>query len=378
MSEEDYVARERTWELERYPKFGDSNLRAWSAADEYLVENVQLGSRGKQPRILVLNDAFGALSIPFSDCKTTVMLDSWLSEVSIRRNLERNGLSRDAIEFLGPTDEIKGKFDILIIGIPKSLTLLEYMLRRARLCLQPKCQVLAAAMVKYAHPSLYTLFQQTLGPTLAMPARKKARLFEIELDTETKRPLKDIPFRTYRLSDPDAEICSGPGVFSADRLDNGTRMFLNHLPVTASPLAIGDLGCGAGILGMAVALQCPNATLVMADESRMALLSAKETLSRAGVEPTRTKFRLAHGWDGTPADSLDFVVSNPPIHQGNSLNPWMAFQMFRQSHKVLKKGGSFRFVTMRRLECQEMLKDLYSEVAVLQEEGDYRIFNCIK
>src|SRR4051812_6838423 len=45
---------------------------------------------------------------------------------------------------------------------------------------------------------------------------------------------------------------TAPGLFSTDRIDDGTRLLLAHLPETA-PATVLDVGCGYGALGLPVA-----------------------------------------------------------------------------------------------------------------------------
>ena len=52
--------------LERNPK--NDLLRAWDAADEYLLHQVdELNELSKQSSVLIVNDSFGALCIALAD-----------------------------------------------------------------------------------------------------------------------------------------------------------------------------------------------------------------------------------------------------------------------------------------------------------------------
>ncbi len=87
-------------------------------------------------------------------------------------------------------------------------------------------------MVKEIHTSTLRLFERIVGPTRTSLAEKKARLIFATPDPSLKRPANTWPL-TYRLPD-DVEPLSGrpvvnhAGVFCADRLDIGTRFFLQH------------------------------------------------------------------------------------------------------------------------------------------------------
>ena len=90
------------------------------------------------------------------------------------------------------------------------------------------------------------------------------------------------------------------GTFSADHLDIGTRLFLQHLPSRSDKARIVDLGCGNGVVGLAAALASPKASLTFVDESYQAVASARATFdgdvpgghARGGVPRRRRHGRI--------------------------------------------------------------------------------------
>ncbi|MEE9423477.1 MAG: 50S rRNA methyltransferase, partial [Methylococcales bacterium] len=73
--------------LNRFPARKKEKLRAWDAADEYvlqhLVENKLLK---KEFSLLIVNDNFGGLSIPLNEYNPVVSTDSFLSMQGIEAN----------------------------------------------------------------------------------------------------------------------------------------------------------------------------------------------------------------------------------------------------------------------------------------------------
>ncbi|MFH1567780.1 MAG: 50S rRNA methyltransferase, partial [Gemmatimonadota bacterium] len=56
------------FELWRYPRRKAETLRAWDAADEYLLHHLaEEGLPAPPAPVLILNDAFGALSVALAD-----------------------------------------------------------------------------------------------------------------------------------------------------------------------------------------------------------------------------------------------------------------------------------------------------------------------
>jgi 16S rRNA G1207 methylase RsmC len=74
-----------------------------------------------------------------------------------------------------------------------------------------------------------------------------------------------------------------------------------------------DLGCGYGVIGVAVATAVPGATVTPVDVNERAVLLANENAAAAGVADRLT----ASTPDRVPADaSFDEIWSNPPIRIG--------------------------------------------------------------
>ena len=80
------------------------------------------------------------------------------------------------------------------------------------------------------------------------------------------------------------ELCfeTDSGVFSRTELDRGTEVLLNTLPEEVSGDVL-DMGCGYGVIGIAIAKHWPACRITMADINQRACGLAKENAERAGV-----------------------------------------------------------------------------------------------
>ena len=82
------------FELNRLPKRPLELLRAWDAADEYLLNTLaeDLKLQPDDARILIFNDSFGALAVALNPFQPQGVSDSYLSQQATRLNLAGNGL----------------------------------------------------------------------------------------------------------------------------------------------------------------------------------------------------------------------------------------------------------------------------------------------
>jgi 16S rRNA (guanine1207-N2)-methyltransferase len=123
----------------------------------------------------------------------------------------------------------------------------------------------------------------------------------------------------------DLELTSGSGVFAQGRLDIGTAVLFRETRPPATPGTFLDLGCGYGVIAVALAVSCPDAEVWAVDVNERALLLARENAVEQGVDD---RLRVATG-DAVPAEvSFDEIWSNPPIRIGKEalhdlLSTWL-------------------------------------------------------
>ncbi|MBK60687.1 MAG: 50S rRNA methyltransferase [Pseudomonas sp.] len=347
-------------DLLRQPHQPNEPLQAFDAADEYLLNHLHEQGIQADTRVLLLNDSFGALACSLaSHCQVTSSSDSHLGFLALTRNLAGNGLSADAVSFVPASASAQGPFDWVLIRVPKTLALLEEQLIRLHGQLAPGARVVAGAMVKHLPRAAGDLLEKYLGPVQASLAVKKARLLQVSV---ADKGAASSPYPTrYRLDTPALELVNHANLFCREGLDIGTRAFLPHLPQHLDARRVADLGCGNGVLGIAYALNNPQAELTLVDESYMAVQSAQENW-RAALGERPATIRAGDGLAEQPADSLDLVLCNPPFHQQQVVGDLLAWRMFQQARAALVTGGELWIVGNRHLGYHAKLKRLFRGV----------------
>jgi 16S rRNA G1207 methylase RsmC len=107
-------------------------------------------------------------------------------------------------------------------------------------------------------------------------------------------------------------LTSGSGVFAQGRLDVGTAVLFRETDPPA-PGRILDLGCGYGMIGLAIARAVPGAEVTGVDVNERALLLARENAAGLGVAD---RFTAVLPDDVAPDATYDEIWSNPPIRIG--------------------------------------------------------------
>lgn len=251
-------------------------------------------------QITVLGDRWGALTTALAAFRPTQITDSSLARSATAANLDRAGIgtSKATVTLLTSQDPPPERIDVLLVRVPKSLALLEDQLYRLAPHVHAGTVVIGTGMVKEIHTSTLRLFEKILGPTKTSLADKKARLiFCTPGAPGAVRPTGAGPWPVTYTVDEDGGSGAGltvvnhAGIFCADRLDVGTRFFLQNIPTNTDGARVVDLGCGNGVVGTAVAVADPDAEVVFTDESYQAVASARATY-KANVREGRMDRRV--------------------------------------------------------------------------------------
>jgi 16S rRNA (guanine1207-N2)-methyltransferase len=366
------------YQLKRLPLRTGELLRAWDAADEYLLEYIiQELKPAANTRILIFNDSFGALAVGLNAWQPCAISDSYLSQTATRLNLAANHLPENSVTLLNSLQEPVGKFDLVLIKVPKTLAYLEDFLIRLQAFITPTSQIIAAGMIKSLPASVWSLLERLIGNTTTSLAKKKARLIFATPNPDRTVPKNPYPV-CYTLENTAYQICNHANVFSRDSLDIGTRFLLAHLPEIPEAWNIADLGCGNGVVGLMLAEKHPNAIVHFIDESFMAVASAQQNFTHAFADTRQAKFYVSDGLTEFASESMDLIVCNPPFHQQHTVGDHLALSMFKHAKRVLKKNGQFWVIGNRHLDYPQTLKKLFANVGLVAENPKFVIIKAVR
>jgi 23S rRNA (guanine1835-N2)-methyltransferase len=364
--------------LKRYPFDPKDLLQAWDASDELILEHFKALIGETRPRILILNDQFGALACGLEGHDLTVYTDSYLSFKGIQLN------SEGKITPVNDLGKLDGPYDYVLIHIPKNMSFFEDMLCHITAHLKPTSKVISGFMIKHQSKASFDLLNKYIGETSTSLAKKKARL--ILADFQKSQAKSPYPLQlTIKDAEHDFDhpLVNHSNLFSREKLDVGTRFLLEHIPEGKEFETILDLGCGNGIIGIAAKMMNPKAKIIFADESEMAIQSAKANY--ANYFPKKlddAEFLWTHSYrdpnSNETAKPVDLILCNPPFHQGNAVSDVTAWQMFKDSHRALKKNGVLRVIGNSQLLYQNSMKKIFGNSQYVAKNSKFTIVDSIK
>ncbi|MFT4933914.1 MAG: 16S rRNA (guanine1207-N2)-methyltransferase [Pseudoalteromonas distincta] len=173
-----------------------------------------------------------------------------------------------------------------------------------------------------------------------------------------------------RLS-PDLGLWTQPGIFSWDRIDPGTALLLGRLPPQSGVGA--DFGCGLGYLAHGVLASAAVTRLTLIDIDRRAVACATRNVNDPRAQVVWADIRQGD----LGLSDLDFVVMNPPFHDGGAEDRALGAAFIAQAAGVLRHGGKLLMVANRHLPYERPLADSFgAKVKLLAEEGGYKLYEA--
>ena len=177
---------------------------------------------------------------------------------------------------------------------------------------------------------------------------------------------KTVPFHYLHQ---DLEFMLSHALFSSYGIDVGTKAILRAIRPTLAaadgphPATALDVGCGTGIIGIALAKACPGLSVTALDRDALAL---SFTLANAEANGLGDRIKVRGGLllDLEPGERFDLIVTNIPAKAGT---PALEDFFFR-SPSFLSPGGVVWVVIVNSLANQALSSLLRAGHEILSEE----------
>ena len=161
------------------------------------------------------------------------------------------------------------------------------------------------------------------------------------------------------------------GVFSRTELDRGTEVLLDSLPESVNGRVL-DMGCGWGVIGVAVGKHWPGTQITMADINQRACDLSRKNAQCNGVAATVME---SDGYEKVLDNAYDLILQNPPIRAGKAV----IYKMFADAARCLEAHGELWLVIRKQQGAPSAityLRTLFEDVETVEKKSGFWIIRC--
>ncbi len=288
-------------------------------------------------------------------------------------------LAADVVPGVAPGVVARVVADVVAIRIPPERVALQQLLSDAFRILKVggRCYIAGATNegIRTAEKTMERLFAG--GRLLAQDSGHRVSVATKRAPEPASREDLDSPYLrgdvfnelTATMRGRDFTLCSRPGVFSWDHLDEATSILAETMAVRSGESVL-DLGCGAGALG-ALAGTLTGARVTMVDADVEAVRSATRTAAAAGLVEVRvTTSDVA---SAVLDERFDVVVANPPFHVGKLTNLDVPLQFIADAWTVLAPGGRLYLVANRTLPYERAIVQRFGNLTTAHDGARFKV-----
>ncbi len=174
----------------------------------------------------------------------------------------------------------------------------------------------------------------------------------------------------------DGRFTSRAGVFGWNKIDKGSEILTGFIPTNLKGKGA-DFGCGYGYLSDFILsncnkvkrLTCLDADYRSVELCRKNLGGFEVNKEFAWTDLTNTNHDLRN---------LDFIVMNPPFHEGRSADTSIGKGFIDSAYQALKRGGRLFIVANNHLPYDYILEDKFFKCQKLYEGKGFKVFEALK
>ena len=358
----------KSFEIVRYPLSDNKSLKAWNAADEYILKYIDENSFNITNAI-VYNDRFGFISSFLSELSLKIIIDSKSQEKAISSNFSLNKLDLSKSELHTPLSKLNLPVQSSIIKIPKSMDLFRLYLQQLSVALDKKSIVICGFMTKYFTPQMLEIANEYFEKVEQSLAWKKSRLLILSKPKQFK---ESSIINEIKLND-NVSIKQYYGVFSGKNIDYATQFLIEHINIRESDKRVLDLASGNGVLAFAVNEKKADCDIHLLDDSFLAVESSKLNLNGENIH-----YHYSDNLKEFEDNYFDFIVSNPPFHFEHETNIEIATTLFNEAKRCLNTNGHFQLVANKHLNYKTHLDKIFKSVQITAQSKKYIVYECFK
>ena len=175
------------------------------------------------------------------------------------------------------------------------------------------------------------------------------------------------------MSAEELDFYSKPGLFGWQKVDQGSGFLIEQLPSVITrlhrePGSTLDLGCGYGYLGIMTA-RLLQAKISAVDNNIAAVAACRKNFQSLAIDGEV----FCDDCGSSLIPGFDWILCNPPFHQGFDVESELTRKFIASSHRLLKPGGNALFVVNAFIGLERMAANLYDRVEVIANNKSFKV-----
>jgi len=168
------------------------------------------------------------------------------------------------------------------------------------------------------------------------------------------------------------ELASSGGIFSKSKVDRGTIVLLESMILPEKGEVL-DMGCGCGVIGIAVSKFRPKLRVTMVDVNPLAVRLSKENAESNDIP--NSIVMQSDLYSNLEGREFDLIISNPPLAAGYKV----IFPLIEGAKSHLKEGRSLQIVLRKGVNAiPKKMADVFGNVDLISKKSGYKVFRSIK
>ncbi len=338
-----------------------AELRALQAAREIAAESILCTTLGR-----------GQAAASLAEERPTTRAVCWFLDQYQQRLAIAAQPARDNLTFVCAADAPEEPFDLAVVPLSfrGEAELARDVIQDAFARLQIGGRLVTAVdnpSDQWLHAQLRDMF-----PKVSVVATDDAAVYMVHKRAQQRRPRSLRCQFAYRDGSRLLQAVTRPGVFSHRRLDPGARQLIDAVPPwpaqSPAPRII-DIGCGAGVVGIALAArqsEPQNVHCLSLDSNARAIQCTAEAARLNVLDALVAKLDSAGTCD--EPGSYDIAVANPPYYADFRI----ARLFVDTAATALRPGGMLYLVTKHPAWYQENLFPFWRDTEI-RPSGSYFI-----
>ena len=263
-------------------------------------------------------------------------------------------------------------FENIIVYLPKAKARLQYIIDYASHALTENGEIWFVGENKGGIKSLPKQLKDTFETVSKMATGKHSAIVSAQGLLAAKPDFKFENYFKAQDNELGLNISALPGVFSQDKLDKGTALLLKYLPRKLKGRIL-DFGCGAGVIGSYIAKNFEYEEIEMIDDDVFAVLSAQKNIEDNKL-PLIEAY-LSNGL-GDVEERYNWIVSNPPFHQGLKTEYSVTERFLVEAKEHLKLSGKLLIVANEFLSYEVILREHFKSVNEIVRANGFKVIQC--